>query len=121
MWLIGAEQAVFTEQPRPQAVQLPKRRIFLQFIGRNVVDWQPGFPWLCATLGVVEKLRLFGQTVEVVPFVFQDADTLGLLVSEHDPVLVVALEAEEFVELFLRVPVFQLRAIHEHDAGSNLP
>jgi hypothetical protein len=65
----------------------------------------------------VQQFGLGGQAVEVVPLGLERGDGALGLEPEADPVHIVALEGEHFVELLLALPVAELGAVQQHDAA----
>ena len=64
----------------------------------------------------MEQLGVSGEAIEVDPLGFQNTDRALGLQPQADPVHVVALEREHFLELLPAAPMGQFGAVQQHDA-----
>ena len=118
--VVAPQQAVFTEDCRPQAVEGGQQGLVLEFVRRGEIHRQAGFPRLGAALGVVQQAGIGVEMIEVVPAVLKVADRGRVFIGQHHPLLVVLLGAEQLAEVLLGIPVPQFGAIEQHHAGGDL-
>ena len=71
VFLIAAQQTIFSKDSRPQAISRSQQRFVLELVRGGVIHRQPGFPWLGLALGIVQQARIRIQMVKIVPAVFQ--------------------------------------------------
>ena len=115
--LVLTQKRIFAEQLAAGAHQPAERREAPEMLGRAPVDRQSGLPGLGLAPGGVQHPGCRGELVEVVPFVLEQADAVAVLQAQADPRHVVAPKLEHFLEGFLHLPVAELRAVEQHDAG----
>jgi len=65
-------------------------------------------------LGIVQQPGGFIQRVEMIPLVFERADSVGILIHQTKPVIHVELESKYLIEVLFPLPMLQARAIEEH-------
>ena len=116
MVLVVAQHRILAEQLAADPVE-QHHRVEQVALGRDEVDRQARLPGLGLAPRVVDHLGLGRELVEIVPLGLDQADRRRLLVAEVHPLLVLALAGEQRVEIVLELPVLELGAVEQHDAG----